>query len=444
MAISQADRITFSQLIVMANTQIASAQGDQTKLSAQITQATAVDNANNGLLTPANAMANLYQAEIQYLDGNQRTNFTEIDIQNSAKKTLRNDFFPNDSTTAVPSLVSTNYVWGQFSPYALNFAIGKNYGESYVTIPYEVDLINTLLADIATVTSSYKDIEATSGQMANDDGGGIGGGDEDEVVTYPAVHTTLIAMSATASSLSTVIAEELAAVPTTDPDNAAINNAAAANLSGTFIPAVNAWLANPDFNPVPGTITSYDAFYAYDPNLLAPTKLHSAQLAILKSALDTRLIFITTRLSQLNVILGSITQDITTGNITASSGLYGQRYSYLNLRVNVLTGSLSILTAYQNSYNAQASAISSLQENKTTYLNIVPTTPLIASGSGTAVIQVLDSSLFSIGDTVYIMADSQTELLRAIKNINNNVIVLNDVVPSKYQTGDNLRMYKTL
>lgn len=443
MAISQADRIAFSKLIVTTNAKVASIQTTQATLSSSIAQAQSVDTANNNLLIPVNDLVNLYQNEIQYLDGNQRTSFTETDMQNAAKKVIQNDFFPNDSTVVVPSLASTKYIWGQFAPYALNFAIGKNYSESYTTITYETGLINTLLSDIATITSTYQDIEATSGQMANNSAGGIGGGDEDEVVTYPAVQAAMTSMLAIANSLSSILTTELAAIPTTDPNNATINEAAATNLSGTFIPALNAWLAYPNFNPVPADITSYAAFYAYNPSLLAPTKLHSAQLTALSAALNARLTFITTRLSQLNIILGSITQDITTGNIISSSGLYGQRYSYLNLRLNVLTGSLSILLAYQNSYNAQSSQISSLQANQMTYLGVVPTTALSASATGTSTIQVTSSSLFSNGDTVYIMADTQTELTRAIASINGNSIVLNDIVPSKYQVTDNLRMYKT-
>src|SRR6185369_9395356 len=97
-------------------------------------------------------------------------------------------------------------------------------------------------------------------------------------------------------------------------------------------PALNTWLAYSDFNTAHGQ-TTCAGFNAYNSNLLAPTKLHSTQLSALSTALSSRSSFVTTRISQLDTNLGTIVQDVSTGDLTSSSGLYGQRYGFLSLRL---------------------------------------------------------------------------------------------------------------
>ena len=115
----------------------------------------------------------------------------------------------------------------------------------------------------------------------------------DVISSFPAVQTLKTNLVAAVNAYVAIVNSELAAIPTNDPNsgNQAQNNAAIAYINSTLLPAVNAWLALPDFNPsVP--VSTCAAFYAYDPSLLGPTKLHSTQLTALTTALNNRLTII--------------------------------------------------------------------------------------------------------------------------------------------------------
>lgn len=463
MPLAQADRISFSLQIVQAAPKIAGLMTAQTQLNAVAAQIQSLDQANANLFSPVNTLINGYHGEIQNLDGNGRSSITEQDIQDSGNKKLQNHFFPNDTTATVPSLSSAHNVWTKVKPYALTYAIGKNYSEAFPTVTNETTLITSITA-LITSASSTQAIENVSGQHAVQGGTCSISGHTDQascvaasgtwtpnssldtISSFPTVVTLKTNLAAAVTSLIALLNQELASIPTNDPDstNNTQNTAARTNVSGVILPALNAWLANPDFNPVPGTVTTFAAFYAFNPVLLAPTKLYAPQLAILQSALNSRSTFITTRISQVAGILGTIVQDLSTGELTSSTGLYGKRYSYLVLRLNALGGSLTQLLGLQTAGGAQTSVITGIQDSTKTYSGILPTSLLKANGSGSTTINLVDSSFLSAGDTVYVFAEGQEEIQRAVKSAANGLVVLNDVVPAKYSTGSSARLYKDL
>lgn len=433
MPLVQADRISFSLQIVQAAPKIAGLLNAQTQLNSAASQLQSLDQANANLFAPTNALINGYHAEIQSLDGNGRSAITEQNILDSGNKKLGNFFFPNDTTTVVPSLSSVNNVWAYIKPFALTYAIGKNNIEAHPHVANEPDIIASMNATLISL-GTHPDIECSSGQIA---------------FTQPTItpNDAVIALKndlvTSANALITFLNTELSNIPTNDPNptNNTQNTTAKTNISGTLLPALNSWLANPDFNPVPGSVT-FDQFYTYNSNLLAPTKLHSTQLALLQNALNARSSFITTRITQIVPILGSIAQSLSTGELTSSSGLYGKRYGLLLLRLNALGGSLIQLLGLQGASGAQTSVMASIKDSTSTYSSVLPTTLLKANANGSDTINVMDSSFLSVGDTVYIFAEGQQELQRAVKSINNGLVVLNDVVPSKYSTGSSARLYK--
>lgn len=463
MPINQPDRIAFSLAEVQANAKIKAINTAKAQIQASIAQLQALDTANDNLFIPANALINEYQNEFQYLDGNVRSVIVEQDIQDSANKKFQNHFFPNDPQTAVPALSTTQNVWTQFPPFASTYAVGLNYVQVYPsTITYEVQVINNILAFI-TAAGAFFDIENTSGQhaipnpagtcsisMYTDEAtcvanSGIWTPGPDIIESYAAVVTLKNNIVAAVNSLVSILNLEVAAIPTNDPNstNQTQNNAAITYINSTFLPAINAWLANPDFNPVPGSVTTIAQFYAYNSNLLAPTKLHSTQLATLHAALSARLTFTTTRIAQLNTVLGSISQNISDGTVT-SSGLYGERFGFLALRLHILTGSLIQLNGLLNTTNAQTAIAASIAQNRDTYYGILPTSALQAPGNGTATISLVDVSFLSVGDIIHMVADNQPEITRGIKSINVNSVVLSDVVPPQISPATNGRLYKDL
>ena len=440
MPLSPEDRQAFSLKIVTSNVEINGILTAKAQLQSQIGKVQKLDTANKNLFTPINTLINAYHQEIQKLDGNQRTSITEQDILDSAGKKFQNHFFPNDTATNVPSLSSLNNVWPRVKPFALTYAIGKNYTEGYTVIQKEGDLITAALGYI-TDSTNYSNIQNTTGQHCVSSPTPP----TSTIESFAAVQTLKTNLVNTINSLVAFLNAEVASIVTNDADagRQAQNNAAITNINTVILPALNTWLAYPDFNTSHGQSTCA-GFNSYDSNLLAPTKLHSTQLTALQSALTNRQSFVSTRLSQLNTVLGTVVQNITTGEVTSSSGLYGPRYSYLVLRLNALGGSLSQLVGLQTSTSAQDSIILGIKDAKAIYQSVVPTSILKAPASGTDKISLIDTSFLSVGDTVYIMSEGQQELQRAIKDIQGELVTLNEEVPAKYRPEEKARLYKDI
>lgn len=460
MPLLKADRIAFSLAEVQATQQIAGINSAKDQIQKQIVAAQALDDANARLFGPVNSLINEYQLEFQYLDSNVRTTIVEQDIQDAANRKLQNHFFPNDPTVSVPALSGTHNVWTQFAPLGLTYSLGLNYQQVYPsTIPYEGSSISAITSLISSA-SAFFDIENTSGQHCLPSGtcslplftdqtsclanSGIWTPGPDVISSFPAVVTLKNNLVSAVNSFVSIINAELAAIPTNDPNstNQAQNNAAIAYINGTLLPAINTWLAYPDFVTPP--VSDCASFYAYNPALLAPTKLHSTELAALQAVLNSRLAFVATRIAQQNTVLGTIVQNVSNGLITSSSGFYGQRFNVMALRLDILTGSLTKLNGLKSTKDAQIAIAASIAQNRNTYYSFLPTSLFQSPGNSTAVISLVDVSFISPGDLVYICADNQEELIRAIKSITGNSVTLNDQVPPQYSPATNGRLYKDL
>jgi hypothetical protein len=456
--ISQDDRLAFSLKIVTADTEVKALDQARAQLQVEVEKIQKLDTANKNLFDPVNSLVNGYQSERAMLSGVTRTTFAEQDIQDAAYKKPRNAFFPNDINTSVPSLAGTQNIWTQVAPFALNTALGKTYSQAYPgSTQKEQDLIDAVQA-LITAAAAYADIEKTSGQKVSVVGGSCSnptyttqitctsnGGTwtpgVSTIVAYPEVIQLATDMTAAVNALKAFITSELAAIPT-DPNtsNQALNDAAKNDINNVILPALNAWLGYVDYQNVPGSVTPIQ-FPSYDPSLLAPTKLHSTQLTALQSALSARVSYISTRLGEIDTILGTINQNLTDGTVTGS-GLYFKRYGLVSLRLNALGGSLIQLVGMTTASGAQQSIKQSIVNNKATYLLVLPTSGFKANANGTNMISVLDPSLFQVGDTVWIYADKQEEIVRAIKAIDGDRITLNSEVPAKYRASDKARIYK--
>lgn len=457
MALSQDDRIAFSLFIVQADATIAGILNAQSIILAKAASIQKLDIANKNLFDPSNDLINGYQAELQRLDGNGRTQITEQNIIDASNHVFQNIFFPNDTLTVVPSLAPFSNIWSKMNPFALGFGLGRSYTQSYTPVTKEPDLISAAQAFI-TAAGGFTDIQNTTGQHCIDGTcslpqyldqtsceahSGIWTPGE-SIVAFSDVQTLKSNLVTAITTIQSFLIAEVATIVSTDPDptRSAQNLAAVSNINTVILPALATWLAYADFNTAHGQ-TNCAGFNGYNSNLLAPTKLHSAQLVALQTALSSRSSFITTRIGQLNVNLGSIAQDLTTGAVTGS-GMYFQRYLFLTLRLNILSGTLFQFSGLQAGANAQSQMIANILLTKQTYETLLAVSLLTASANGTAIIHAADVSLFSPGDFVYIFAEGQVEMSMAIKSINGSAITLNGPVPQKYTTSNNLRIYKTL
>lgn len=437
MALSQADRLAFSLNIVTADSRIKAFDMSQAQTALEILKAVQLDAGNKNLFDAPNNLITAYQIEMGKLDGLDRTIITEQDIQNSSAHLSQNHFFPNDTSVAVPSLSSSRNVWTKIPPFAITYGIGKNYTENYGSVQKESDLTSPLLALIASATT-YTDMQLTTGQECST-------GMFDVISNYPLVQTLRTDIVNAVNAFKTFLLSEVATIVTNDHNtaNQIQNNAAINNINNIIIPALNTWLSYVDFNTAHGQTTCL-GFNSYNSNLLAPTKLHSVQLAALQAAINTRVTFQATRLSQITAVLGTIVQDLSSGELIVQTGLYGKRYGFLLLRLHSLDGSLSKLKALQNGKNAQDSIKINITNTKNTYLSILPTSLLKAPGNGTSSITLVDTSFLNPGDAVYLTADGQDELVRAVKSISNDTVILNDVVPAKYRAAEKGRLYKDI
>src|ERR1035437_6079105 len=104
MPLSKQDRLAFSLAIVSADAQIKGLADAGIQLQKMIDKAQALDTANSHLLTPTNALIDLYQAEFNPIDGQVRTSIIEQNVLDSAGHVLHNYFFPNDVLSPIPSL----------------------------------------------------------------------------------------------------------------------------------------------------------------------------------------------------------------------------------------------------------------------------------------------------------------------------------------------------
>lgn len=437
MPLPKDDRIAFSLQIVSADALIKSFNMSQARTQAEIDKLTKLDNANKNLFDPPNLLVNSYQAEQSKIDSIVRTTITETDIQNSAKRILQNHFFPNDINTVVPSLAASHNVWTKIPPFAITYAIGKNYTEGYGATPKEADLITPVL-NFITAAGAFTNIQLTTGQFCT-----IGA--PDIIAPEPDIQTLVLDITTAVNALKSFLLAEVALITVGDPNTArqTQNNTAINNINNVIIPALNTWLAYPNFNTAHGQ-TTCAGFNSFNSNILAPTKLHSTQLSALQTALNARTTFRNTRSSQVLTNLGTIVQNISTGEITSSTGLYGQRFGFLLLRLNALDGSLSKLNALLSGKDAQNAIKANILSTKNTYLGILPTSLFKAPGNGTASITLNDTSFLSAGDTVYVIAEGQEELQRAVKSVSNDTVILNDIVPAKYRPAEKARLYKDL
>lgn len=385
MSFSQDDRIAISLQIVGADAQVNGLNNAKAQLQAAIEKATKLDTANENLFNPSNNFINGYQLEYNYIDGNVRTTVAEQNVEDAANRKLQNFFFPNDINTSVPSLASQHNVWTKVKPFALNYGIGKNYSEGYGTYT------NSELA-LITLIQSYTPF-----------------------IPSPPSGTPTSVVIATVNNYIATLNAELLVITSNDPDTTkqTQNNANTNDINTVILPALNAYLLN-------------------------------LNLTTLKTAVGVRHTFLLNRITQLNTNLGTIVQDLTTGEITSSSGLYGARYGFLALRLDALGGSLSVLAGLSTSSGAQDSIISNIKSTKATYLSILPTSLFKAPGNGTNSVKLNDTSFFNAGDTVYVVAEGQEELQRAIKSVTSDTVILNDVIPAKYRPAEKARLYKDL
>jgi hypothetical protein len=382
------------------------------------------DEPNKKLLEQRTVLVNFYQAELNWIDGNQRTELTEAILIDSVNRVLGNSFFPNKQ---VPMPSIPDGVWKRFVPFSRTHAIGKNNLEAYpVIIDGEVLLIpqmNAKIADIETKDIANRITGTTYIPPVPPAVVGTYGPD-------PVIQGLLTDLKALVQKWEDALNNQKNALTSVVDSNAtrtSQNSAALTDINNTLI-GINTWQAVIDFNTV------------------APTKLDPTTLNNLKAFITSRSSFTTTRLSQLNsnTYLGSITQDMATGSITAAQGLYGERMLFIDMRINAVSGTLTDIYGLSGAKTAQEQAKQAADIAAQGAALAMKATKAIAPGIDTKYMNFESLSGFSVGDRIYMVADDQEELSGSIEEISGNRAKLTFTVSKKYTTVNNTRIYKIL
>lgn len=432
MALTQDERIAISRKLIAIP--VENALADQIKLQLEVVRLAAKkrDDSNTKLLNENNTEINGYQEELERQNGSGHTQLAEQDFIDSVGHILQNPFFSNDSNNPFPGV--PDGIWKHFVPVSLTKAIGKTNLAAYGSVQKEQDLIDAINTQI-TLMEGYVDIERSTGLHCVP---------VDTIQPYVALQVVGTDLIAAVQAWENFITTTFGIIVTTDtdPTRSAQNIASKIDITNA-ISVIDTWQAIDTYVAYPGVVTCV-AFYAYDPLTLNPSKFRAGELDILKAEITARQAFIATRVAQLDANLGTIVYDPLNGRILSATGFFGIRFRYTDLRLNLMSGSLSAVKAAENGQNAQDELKASNDNAELAYSGVLTVTVFKAPAVGTGVIHVKDASGFSVLDSVYIVANEQTEISATISSISGNIVYLDTQIPKNYRQDNGARLYKVL
>ena len=165
-------------------------------------------------------------------------------------------------------------------------------------------------------------------------------------------------------------------------------------------------------------------------------------LSDLQSEMDSRVPKIVSRIAAINTALGALTQN--PDGTSTGGGEYFEMFKWLDLRINIAGGSLSSYYGLGMAEGVFEQQISQTETKEAEYNSVFNLELFTRDGDGTATIGVVDSSGFSIGDEVKIIANGQVVLTYIIIDVVANEIELDGIVSSDYALGGQARAVKRL
>ena len=433
MALSQADRIILSKIVTSIPRKDAAADQIIEILESGKQKALDEDNANKNLMDAETVFVNPYQKELSSYDAGERSELVEQDLINGAEKKFQNFFFANDPQTALPSTPSG--IWLNFPPSGYSKAIGKNYVEVFPpTVIKEQDKIDTLNTAISAVEAMLDPVRSSGQECAAGTPSDTYSPNAAAISALSDLQTAIDDWKAFVNSTKILIQDE----NTADPDGGrqAQNNTAIADIDN-LISIIDTWDSLQDFDittSLPGGVSgsgciAFDALtFAY----FNPSKLRSPELQFIKDEITARQSFISARIPEIEANLGSVTQDAN-GRISAADGFYGDRFRVIDLRLNLMSGSLNKVKAADAGINAQNELKASNANAIIVYSSVIKVSLFRAPASGSEVIHLKDASDFNPGDNVFVIADSQEEIATSIISKNGNAVTLANSIPKKYR-----------
>jgi hypothetical protein len=433
---TQEERLSLSKKIVEIPAQNASLVTQEASINEALATAQTADNLNKTIFDTKNSLVSLTQAELNLLDGKDRTLIVETDLVEAAQQTIGNKFFPNKQGEVPPTLNTD--VWKFFPPYFLGYGLGKTKLEAYNPLSSdETSILASINASISTL-DTYAYITQVTGQECIVV-------PPDTVQTSSAIHTDMTTLEGYLATLSSLLTSEIAAINALsagDPDPSRVSENNAALVSITAIQtALSTWLAIQAFSPIAVPPGSCPLFDAYDPNLLPNSRLKTSPWTTFKAAIVSRGSFVVSREAQLSSRLGTFSQSMIDGSFSGS-GFYYDRAQAINLRLNRTGGSLIKVENIKNGKNFVQQSQSFNNSSNTVYSGLMAASLLKAPTNGTSLVHLKDSSDFSVGNKVYLASESLGELEAVIQNIVGLAVTLNIKVQPGYNIEDKARLYR--
>lgn len=209
---------------------------------------------------------------------------------------------------------------------------------------------------------------------------------------------------------------------------------AALNLNdATGLEAAEIASAIADINSFKGVIDTWQA---------AAFRFSDAELAPLTAAATARDAQITARAIEIIDRLGSVMQ---AGDGSFSGdGHYEALFSFINIRINRIEGSLVKFYGADQARRAMEQKIFTLEDKAEEYEEIFVITALTADTDGTNIIKVTSAVGLAISDTIKIMDDVQPVISRTIVDIDGLDIEVDSPVPVGYLISKIARVVKQL
>lgn len=482
MILTQQQRIDISRDLVTLADKVEDSEVAQASLEDQKDQLETSDNNLKLFFDELNLRIDSYFQEIAWLNGDNYVELTEANLISSAKKEFGNIFFPTDGS------------WSKFQPQANppsnGDPIGSQAGDELEVLTDSIEdygvlatidfILNGQTSGVADdlTTSSYSGgngvtINVTTGGQTIGNYLILDNGTDSALVK---VTNTTLAPSITVDTIIAPVGTLLAG--TTVRENiAGFSNADRQTLTPTFganvlvglkniliqsvldweiavnnqLTGINANTSAEVLNPggakevAENTIDIIDTWQALPDSGLTGKLVDGNIDAIENEAIYKEGTWIPAREAEIVGFLGSVSSN-PDGTYTGT-GLFLERFDTINARINLVGGPLSEFYEKDVAISGLQQIIDTSNLQISIFENELLAIALIGGGRGTNAVVVEDASDFSISDSIFVVADGDTELSGTIQNIQvvdltTTVITLSFVVPTSYTAGEIARLYK--
>jgi hypothetical protein len=477
MALTQPQRIQISGEQLDIPLKVQAAADTQAQLAGVKADLLAKDGSLQIFFDKWNGLINSYQDERKYVDGSTYATVTNQDCVDSAQKIPSNKFFPTDgswikfqpkkhsSAEGLPTTVFANNEIAKTTELTSTLDLMKN-GQASGVADDTLAMPYTPGSGTMTVTAGGQ----TIGKMIIVDGGGFSGL---FMITNVALMvltvTELIPPGGILPATTSDVKENIPGFTNSERNTLTSGSyqTVLTGLANNAVASVLAWEtaidsqltalnSNTDSrSPQAGEITNaknditnakgiIDAWQALPltGSSGSDSKFTNNNLLTLTNEVTARGLFSTTRNAQIGTALGSITQN-PDGTFTGV-GLFHERFKQIDLRINLAGGPLTEYYEKGMADAALSQIAATATSTATSYNTELRTEKLTANGNGTNVVTVASVTGFANGNTVFVMADTLTELTGTISSINGLNITLSFTVPNTYTAELKARIYKQL